>query len=85
MTGQSWCRCLVAQLSSHSCDVTDYACDATEYICDATYYMCDVTDYESRLRREAGPAPGGKAKRKHQIGSLYHAAKMKELEMMEMR
>lgn len=34
-------------------------------------------DYEQRLRREAGPKPDRKARGKHQISSLFHAAKMK--------
>ena len=35
------------------------------------------TDYEARLRQEAGPQPEKLARRKHQISSLYHQAKMK--------
>jgi hypothetical protein len=34
-------------------------------------------DYEATLRREAGPQPDRLARRKHQISSLYHQAKMK--------
>ena len=34
-------------------------------------------DYEQRIRDEAGDEPEKKAKRKHQIHSLYHQAKMK--------
>lgn len=34
-------------------------------------------DYEQRIREEAGDEPEKKAKRKHQIHSLYHQAKMK--------
>lgn len=34
-------------------------------------------DYEQRIRAEAGDEPEKKAKRKHQIHSLYHQAKMK--------
>ena len=34
-------------------------------------------DYEARLRQEAGPQPEKLARRKHQISSLYHQAKMK--------
>ena len=34
-------------------------------------------DYESRLRSEAGAKPEKNARRKHQISSLYHAAKIK--------
>lgn len=41
------------------------------------------SDYEARLRKEAGPDPGKMAKRKHQIGSLYHQAKAQELEQLE--
>ena len=33
-------------------------------------------DYELKLRSEAGPMPGKLAKRKHQISSLYHHAKI---------
>ena len=33
-------------------------------------------DYEQRLRREAGAAPDRMSKRKHQISSLYHQAKI---------
>ena len=33
-------------------------------------------DYEQRLRREAGAIPGKLSKRKHQIGALYHQAKI---------
>lgn len=34
-------------------------------------------DYEQRIREEAGDEPDKKAKRKHQIHSLFHQAKMK--------
>lgn len=34
-------------------------------------------DYEANLRKEAGPNPEKMARRKHQISSLYHQAKMK--------
>ena len=34
-------------------------------------------DYEANLRMEAGPNPEKLARRKHQISSLYHQAKMK--------
>ena len=34
-------------------------------------------DYEVRLRSEAGAKPDKMARRKHQISSLYHAAKLK--------
>ena len=34
-------------------------------------------DYEARLRAEAGAAPDKLSRRKHQISSLYHNAKMK--------
>ncbi|CAL5222966.1 g5407 [Coccomyxa viridis] len=40
-------------------------------------------DYEANLRMEAGPNPEKLARRKHQISSLYHQAKMKELELLE--
>lgn len=33
-------------------------------------------EYELQLRSEAGPMPGKLAKRKHQISSLYHHAKV---------
>lgn len=33
-------------------------------------------DYEQQLRKEAGPMPGKLSKRKHQIGSLFHQAKL---------
>ncbi len=36
-------------------------------------------DYEANLRMEAGPNPEKLARRKHQISSLYHQAKMKVL------
>ena len=35
------------------------------------------TDYELQLRSEAGPVPAKLAKRKHQISSLYHHAKIR--------
>lgn len=35
------------------------------------------SDYELQLRSEAGPQPGKLAKRKHQISSLYHHAKIR--------
>ncbi len=35
------------------------------------------SDYELQLRLEAGPAPAKLAKRKHQISSLYHHAKIR--------
>lgn len=34
-------------------------------------------DYEAKLRMEAGAAPDKLSRRKHQISSLYHTAKMK--------
>lgn len=34
-------------------------------------------EYELQLRSEAGPMPGKLAKRKHQISSLYHNAKIR--------
>ena len=34
-------------------------------------------DYEQRLRNEAGSAPDKLSRRKHQISSLYHQAKIK--------
>ena len=34
-------------------------------------------EYELQLRSEAGPAPAKLAKRKHQISSLYHHAKIR--------
>ena len=34
-------------------------------------------DYEAKLRSEAGAAPDKLSRRKHQISSLYHTAKMK--------
>ena len=34
-------------------------------------------DYEQRLRSEAGSAPDKLSRRKHQISSLYHQAKIK--------
>lgn len=37
-------------------------------------------DYEANLRMEAGPNPEKLARRKHQISSLYHQAKMKVCE-----
>ncbi|PRW33970.1 proline-rich PRCC [Chlorella sorokiniana] len=43
------------------------------------------SDYEAKLRQEAGSDPTKLAKRRHQIGSLYHYAKQKELEQMEVR
>lgn len=43
------------------------------------------SDYEAKLRQEAGPDPTKLAKRRHQIGSLYHYAKQKELEQLEQR
>ncbi|EFN56920.1 hypothetical protein CHLNCDRAFT_143436 [Chlorella variabilis] len=42
-------------------------------------------DYEAKLRKEAGSDPSKLAKRRHQIGSLYHYAKQKELEQLEVR
>lgn len=35
------------------------------------------SDYELQLRSEAGPQPAKLAKRKHQISSLYHHAKIR--------
>lgn len=35
--------------------------------------------------RLTGPDPSKMAKRRHQIGSLYHYAKQKELEQLEQR
>ncbi|GMH40502.1 hypothetical protein BSKO_08406 [Bryopsis sp. KO-2023] len=41
------------------------------------------SDYASQLRGQAAPFKGSKiAKRKHQIGTLYHTVKMNELEAM---
>ncbi|KAL4854611.1 hypothetical protein ACK3TF_004764 [Chlorella vulgaris] len=42
-------------------------------------------DYEAKLRAEAGGDPSKMAKRRHQISSLYHYAKQKELEQLEVR
>jgi proline-rich protein PRCC len=39
-------------------------------------------DYEQAIRRQAGNGPGQNARRKHQIGSLYHDAKMVEAELL---
>lgn len=36
-------------------------------------------DYEQRLRSEAGSLPDKLSRRKHQISSLYHQAKIKVL------
>ena len=36
-------------------------------------------DYEAQLRSAAGPQPDKMARRKHQISSLFHQAKMKVL------
>ncbi|CAG9461768.1 unnamed protein product [Pedinophyceae sp. YPF-701] len=41
------------------------------------------TDYHKKVRVEAGEAPTKMEKRKHQIRSLYHSAKMAELEMLD--
>jgi proline-rich protein PRCC len=41
--------------------------------------------YEAKLRAEAGMKPSDTARRKHQIGSLLHDAKMREIEMLEGR
>jgi proline-rich protein PRCC len=44
------------------------------------------TGYAAAIRAEAAPFEGDKmAKRKHQIGTLFHNAKMKELEILENR
>jgi proline-rich protein PRCC len=44
------------------------------------------TGYAAALRAQAAPFEGDKmAKRKHQIGTLFHNAKMKELEILENR
>lgn len=40
-------------------------------------------DYEAKIRAEAGPDPGKRAKSKHQISSLYHQAKLAEIELAE--
>ena len=42
-------------------------------------------DYEAKLRTEAGAQPSRLARSRHQIGSLYHQAKMAELKDMELR
>jgi len=42
-------------------------------------------EYEAKLRAEAGMKPSDTARRKHQIGSLLHDAKMREIEMLEGR
>ncbi|KAK9811484.1 hypothetical protein WJX72_004696 [[Myrmecia] bisecta] len=42
-------------------------------------------DYEAKLRGEAGPKPDKLSKRKHQISSLFHQAKLQELEQFEKR
>ena len=41
--------------------------------------------YEAKLRAEAGEKPNETARRKHQIGSLLHDAKMLELKQLETR
>lgn len=44
------------------------------------------SDYAQQLRAAAAPFQGDKmAKRKHQIGTLFHNAKMQELEILEQR
>jgi proline-rich protein PRCC len=44
------------------------------------------TDYALSLRSEAAPFAGNKmAKRKHQIGTLFHNARMNELKLMEQK
>jgi proline-rich protein PRCC len=42
-------------------------------------------EYEAKLRAEAGAKPSDVAKRKHQIGSLLHDAKVQELKLLEGR
>ena len=42
------------------------------------------SDYELQLRSEAGPMPGKLAKRKHQISSLYHHAKIRVMPLYDM-
>lgn len=39
--------------------------------------------YAATLRKEAGEAPDRMAKRKHQISTLYHQSKLKEMELLE--
>ena len=44
------------------------------------------SDYVQRLRAEAAPHTGNKtARRKHQIGTLFHNARMNEIKLMEQR
>ena len=42
-------------------------------------------DYEAKLRAQAGAAPTRLARSRHQIGSLFHQAKLAELQDMEVR
>ena len=42
-------------------------------------------NYEAQIRAEAGAAPSKLAKSKNQIGSLFHQAKLAELEQLEKR
>ena len=42
-------------------------------------------DYEAKLRASAGDKPSDVARRKHQIGSLLHDAKVQELKALEGR
>jgi len=39
--------------------------------------------YAAELKRQAGAKPDAKLRRKHQIGSLYHDAKVRELDLFE--
>lgn len=41
--------------------------------------------YAAELKRQAGAKPDAKLRRKHQIGSLYHDAKVRELDLFVRR
>ena len=51
----------------------------------ATQNLAFGPEHEAKLRTEAGNKPSDVARRKHQIGSLLHDAKVQELKLMEGR
>lgn len=70
---------------------TEISADAIRYTAPGRAEVNDAIkiaygeNYEAKIRAEAGPDPGKRAKSKHQISSLYHQAKLAEVEMAEQR
>ena len=80
---------LAAAAAAGGIQFKEVSADAVKYVAPGARAEMDALsnalgpDYEARLRAEAGPAPTKLAKRRHQIGSLFHEAKQSELRAMD--